>query len=200
MYDEIIVKQDLPLPNEIRHLKINWNDYVFQTKCLDSCLSTYIIENNLLSEKITERQYIEFSEKEKKQRKRKNVVFPIWKDVIETQSYPKLIEDFHGTITFYTSDELNDTEDFWVDFKAYFVYGKLDKIELVKFDTHPSRKHSLDDIKTLIVQTQTCPWNIFKRYASYAGWRLFWKCISASLSFVSEQCQSTRMFIIRYCL
>ena len=58
MYDEIYVKQDLPLPEEIKNL-FDWKNYRFQTKDLENYLGEYIInEYNELVEVITEREYI----------------------------------------------------------------------------------------------------------------------------------------------
>lgn len=200
MYDEITVRQELPIPEEIRHLNINWKEYTFQTKCLDNCLGEYIIEDNKLVEKIIERQYVEYTEVEKKQRKAQRLFFPIWKDVIETSSYPKPVDDFHGSITFYAIEELNDDEDFWLDFKAYFIYGKLDKIECVKFEKQSSSKTRLDDVTELMHKHQQCPWNTFKRTVNRWGWRFVWRRILAALLFVSNQCESARSFIIQHCL
>lgn len=199
MYDEIVVKQQLPLPDEIKHLDINWNEYVFQTKDLDNCLSEYIIEDNQLYEKHIERKYVEYTEEEKKQRKKQKQFYPVWKDVIEVSSEIKPIEDFHGTLVFYAFEKFSETEDFWLDFKAYFVYGKLDKIDLLEFKRQKSNSSS-ESIKDLIAQHQKCPWTKFKKYASYFGWRWCWRQIASSLHAVSSLCESARTFVIRYCL
>jgi len=84
MYDEIIVKKDLPLPEEISKLDIDWKNYIFQTKSLENCLIVYFIdEDGGLNEIEFEREYIDFTEEEKKLRKKKKQFFPIYKDVIE---------------------------------------------------------------------------------------------------------------------
>ena len=87
-------------------------------------------------EEIVEREYIYYTEEEKKQKRSK---WDLYKDVIEKNRYTKKVE-FHGKITFYNIFDLSDTEDIWLDFDAYFNYGKLDKIELVKVEKHESRK------------------------------------------------------------
>lgn len=200
MYDDITIKQNLPLPEELKTLNKNWSEYRFQTKDLDNCLLQYFIENDCLYEQVVEREYIEFTEEEKKQRKKKKEFLPIWKDVIETASYSKKIEDFHGTLFFYTYDEFDETEDYWVEFKAYFVYGKLDKIELHEFKKETSRKFSLKDWKEKLEKTNAHPWTIFKKYASYLGWRWFWKKVADSLYITGNLFQDARTFVFKYFL
>lgn len=198
MFDEIIVKQHLSIPDEIKHLDIDWSNHKFQTKDLDNCLSEYVIsEDGYLYEHIIEREYIPFTEAE---RKDKELVKPwdIWKDVIEKGSHNKKIEDFHGTIMFYAFEELDDQNDFWLDYKAYFVYGKLDKIELIEFKTQHSRKESLEEWKDKIAQEQKCPWFRFKKWASKFGWSWFWKRTLNWLTAASNVFQLAKNFIIRH--
>jgi hypothetical protein len=197
MYDEIYVKQDLPLPDEIKSLK-DWKNYTFQTKDLDNCLSEYIInEYSELVEVITEREYIPYTEKEKKELKPKP--WHIWKEVIEKEKTYRNT-NYHGTIKFYTFDSLNEDSNFWVDFQAYFVYGKLDKIELVEFNIDSESKKRNKEFFEEIKRRNKEPWNVFKRYMSYLGWSWVWRTLNKCLFKLSSLIEGIRTFIFKYML
>jgi hypothetical protein len=194
MFDNIKVKSPLPIPKEVSSLEINWSDYEFQTKDLDNCLLDFFIsEEGSLFEKVVEREYVPFSEEEKKNKKYKK--WNIWKEVIEKNSYNKKIEGFHGKINFYTYEVLNKENDFWLEFTAYFSYGKLDKIELSKFDITESNSKNNEKLKLEYEKKQRHPWNIFKKYANYIGWSFFWREIGKFLLFISKSFKNFSDFI-----
>jgi hypothetical protein len=196
MYDSIKVKQDLPLPKDIKLLKSNWKDYTFQTKDLDNCLCDYFIsEEGFLYEHVVEREYISYTKEERKVKGIKP--WDLWKEVIEKETYDKKIEDYHGKIRFYTYDDYNEESDYWVEFDAYFVYGKLDKIELVNFKKEKARFISNKKWKEEYEKHQKHPWNVFKKYASYVGWKWFWRKVSSTFYNLSRGCTSVQYFIIR---
>lgn len=195
MHDNIIVKQNLPLPEDLKNLNINWENYVFQTKNLDNCLLDYFIsEDGTLFEHIIEREFIPYSEEEKNKRNYKP--WNIWKEVKEKSSRNEKI-DYHGSINFYTYDEIDDDNNFWVEFKAYFVYGKLDKIELVEFKLDKERKAYNKKWEEEYKKRSKHPWNIFKHYASYLGWRYFWRRVLKLIQTFSKILDSINYFIIR---
>jgi hypothetical protein len=141
MFDNITVKKKLPLTKELKSLNINWKEHQFQTKDLENCLSDYFIsKEGYLFEKVVEREYIPYTEEERK----KQTGFSMWKEVIEKNQYNKKV-DFHGKITLYDTFELSEEEQIWVDFVAYFIYGKLDKIELLTTKKYKSNKFSFQD-------------------------------------------------------
>lgn len=198
MYDTISVKKELPLPQEISHLNIDWKNYDFQTKDLENCMTAYVIqEDGRLLEHIVEREYIPWTEEEKKAKKLKS--WNLWKDVIKkSERYEEV--PFHGTIAFYAYEKFNSELDFWLDFKAYFIYGKLDKIELVEFKKDKSISISNKEIDEKRIQEQKKPWNVFKHYASYAGWKWLWRNASRWCYALSRMFSSMQMFIIRHML
>lgn len=194
MFDSIQVKKDLEIPEEIKFLK-DWKNHDFQTKDLDNCLSDYIInEYNELVEVVVDRKYIPYTEEERKRLKIKP--WDLWKDVIEGETTYKII-DFHGTINFYTYESIDDDTDFWIDYKAYFIYGKLDKIELVEFKKDTQRKTNNKKFFEEIEKEKKSFCFLFKKYASYLGWRWFWKNVDKTLYKVSNILNSIRMFIIK---
>jgi len=193
MFDSIVVKQNLSLPEEIKDLK-DWKNYQFQTKDLDNCLLEYwISEEGELFEHVVEREYIPYTEEERKKLKGWN----LWKDVLEKGSRDEKI-DYHGTLTFYTYDEIDDNTNFWVEFKAYFVYGKLDKIEFVEFKLDKERKAINKKWEEESKKRARHPWNVFKHYASYLGWRWFWRKVSNLLYKLSNVISRLQMFVNRY--
>ena len=142
MFDYIKCKKELPLTEELKNLPIKWDELQFQTKDLDNCLLEYIIsENGELLEEVVEREYIHYTEEEKKQNRNK---WSFYKDVIEKNRYTKKVE-YHGKIVFYEIIDFSETEDIWLDFEAYFNYGDLDKLELVKVEKHESRKIRMNE-------------------------------------------------------
>ncbi len=144
MFSYIFCKKELPLNSDLKTLNIKWDEIEFQTKDLDNCLDKYIItEDGDLIEEIVEYEYTYYSEEEKKKKDHKP--WNIIKEQKIVNQYTKKI-DFHGKITFYEIFEFSDTEDIWVDFNAYFIYGKLDKLELLECKKYKSRKNDLNDL------------------------------------------------------
>jgi hypothetical protein len=200
MFDEIKVKRDLPIPEEVKGLDIDWKEVRFQTKDLENLMDQYLIDNNALYQRVVELEYIEFTEEEKKQNRKNKKWFPIYKDVIEKSSYHKKIEDFHGSINFYHYGELNDDEDFMVGFIAHFIYGNLDRIELLKFEKMESRKIYNQQWKLKMEEEARKPWSRFKHYANYLGWRSFWRTIDKIIFKIEKGFGTMRVLIIRHML
>ena len=130
MFDYIRCGATLPMPEESQGLNIAWNSELFQTKSLASAMSLYTItKDGELIEKIVEHEYVEYTKEELATVERKP--WNVYKQVIEKEPYYKTSE-YHGVINFYASVEYTEKEDLWVEFAAYFICGKLDKIELLK--------------------------------------------------------------------
>ena len=195
MFDEILVKQDLQIPDEIRDL-CDWKNHRFQTKDLDNALSLYYInEYNELVEERVEREYIPYTEEERK--KLKPSPWNPWKDVIEGETtYHNT--NYHGIVNFYTYEHLNDQEDFSLEYNAYFVYGKLDKIELVKFEKNESYLINNEKIRQRIEAEKKKLWNRFRVFMKPLGWRWFWRKVEQGIYKVERGLGTLRMFLIRY--
>ena len=190
MFSYIKCKRELPLTDELKGLTVKWEEAQFQTKDLDNCLETYIIsEDGELLEEIVEYEYTYYTEEEKKQKNHKpwNIV----KDQKIVKQETKKV-DFHGKITFYETLDFSDEESIWVDFDAYFVYGKLDKLELAKVEKYENRKVKMDEYwKTYESKQNSLSYKLRK----YSGWFWLWKKIEKS-------CYSMSRFFdtIRYCI
>jgi hypothetical protein len=192
MFSYIKCKRELPLTDELKNLSVKWDETQFQTKDLDNCLETYIIsEDGELLEEVIEYEYTYYTEEEKKQKDHKpwNIV----KDQKIVKQETKKV-DFHGKITFYETLDLNDEESIWVDFDAYFVYGKLDKLELAKVEKYKNRKREADEY-----------WNNYNnkknsfsyKIKKYFGWFWVWKKIEKICYSLSKFLDSIRYYIIR---
>ena len=137
MFDSIKCLYPLPLTHEyLKDFKIDWANTTFQTKNLDNSLSLYYIDKEgLLFEEVIEHEYVPYSEEEMKTIKPWNM----YKDVIEKNKYTKQI-NYHGIINFYDILDYSKEENLWVEFNAYFVYGKVDKIDLAEAKLHKLRE------------------------------------------------------------
>ena len=125
MFDDIVVHRKLPLPkklpDELRDVK--WKEVVFQTKCLDNCLTEYKIAVNgkLYAKKFDDERAV-FAYNSFFDRKRNDAEM-FWKNVTAPTS-----------INFYTNFQREEF-DYWVSFTAFFDRrSKLTEIKLDQFD------------------------------------------------------------------
>ena len=192
MFSYIKCKKELPLTDELKGLSVKWNELQYQTKDLDNCLETYIIsEDGELLEEVIEYEYTYYTEEEKKQKDHKpwNIV----KDQKIIKQKTKKV-DFHGKITFYETFDINDQESIWVDFDAYFIYGKLDKLELAKVEKYENRKIKMDEYwKTYESKQNSFSYKLKK----YSGWFWTWTKIGRGCYSLSRFFDTIRYFIIR---
>lgn len=193
MYDSIKCEKKLPLNKELRSLKIKWNKVEFQTKDLDNCLNNYVItKDGDLIEEVVEYEYTYYTEEEKKSKDFKP--WNIIKDQKILKQYTKKV-DYHGKITFYDILKFSDTEDIWVDFEAYFSYGKLDKISLLKAEKHESRSIRNDEFW----KEQEKIKNSFSyKLKKLTGWFWFWNKVSIVCYKISRLFSTIQYFIIKH--
>jgi len=178
MFDNVICKKELPLTEELLKLNIDWTDRDFQTKDLDCSLACYYInENDTLEEEVVERDYVLYTEEERKSENIKP--WNIYKNVIEKNRYMKPVSH-HGVINFYDSISINTEQDLWIEFKAYFIYGKLDKIELLNSEIKESHSNSYLQWQKKREQEEKRPLNRLRNILRYVGWRKFWNNIAKS--------------------
>jgi hypothetical protein len=114
MFDTIFVRSELPLTEELSKLDIKWNEVDYQTKSLENCMSTYEIT--------TDGDLVTFND-------------AWWDDNSVKRDSVKV--PCHGKILFYNYFEDVAGHDWFIDFNAFFSYGKLDKIELENVDKTP---------------------------------------------------------------
>ena len=135
MFDSLKVELPLPLnkKEQAKFSNINWNDVVFQTKDLECTLSTYTItKNGNLSSVIANGDWVRTmtKEEEKKAGKGGKFVFP-HKFVEKSRKTIKV--NHTGNIFFYDSILDKDGNEYWIEFSANFIKGKLqDNIKKVE--------------------------------------------------------------------
>ena len=111
MFDTLYVRCALPLTEELKKLDVKWNEISYQTKDLTDSLATYEIT--------AEGELIYFNDS-------------WWEEAAFKKDKSKI--SHHGKIVFYEYIENVDGYDWFIDFHAYFTYGKLDKITLGNID------------------------------------------------------------------
>jgi len=196
MFDYVKCKAKLPLNEELSNLPIDWNEVSFQTKDLENCLLDYTIsQSGELIENIKKYEYTYFSKEEIKEKKLKP-----WGFVKES----KLISDtsetvnFHGKITFGEILVFSEDEDIWVDFEAYFIYGKLDRIDLLKVEKYKSRKKAQEKFFEKIKKEERTLGSKTKKIFKKLGWNLIWRQISLLSYKISTIFSRIASFINRY--
>lgn len=186
MFDYIKVKVPLEFPDEIKKLKTS--EFIWQTKSLDNCLSEYIIgEDNCLKEVVVDGVWKKVPEK--------NRTSP-WNvaDFEETNRYEKII-DFHGILKFYCFEEYNNDYDFWLDYEAYFIYGKLDKIKLTEYKKQKSTRGYLDNyLKKKEMESK----KIKNKIKKIIGWNFIFRKISKFFYILSSYCSHIQYYILRH--
>jgi hypothetical protein len=198
MFDNIQCKYSLPLPEELQSLSTDWSTEMFQTKDLANLLGSYTIsEEGFLFEEIVEREYVPYTDAERAEIKPKP--WSVWKDVIVKNSYSKKIEH-HGEVTFYSSFASTDAEDCWLEFTAYFIYGKLDKISLVRNEKIMSQRLHNEKWNIKRKEEESKLWYRFKQQVKPYGWRLFWSKVSKLCAYVARMLNKLEYAILRHML
>jgi len=193
MFDNIKVKKDLPLTEELKNLPINWKEVTFQTKDLDNCLFDYFIteDGELVCEHV-ELEYVYYTEEERKQKGHRP--WDLVKETIEKSRHNEKV-NLHGKISFYSMETISETEEAWIDFEAYFIYGKLDKIELLKVEKHKSKKY---DTEKWVQEMQKRKNSFSHKLGKYTGWFWLWKQIGKTCVNTSHVLQDANRFIYNH--
>lgn len=117
MFDTIVVAEKLPFNQEMVDFGIDKKALDFQTKDLDNCLDLYFIQSGKLYIQKYKKSGLSDEDSEEK-----------------SDPYQEEV-NFHGEINFYTYEaDATDSYDFWIEYKATFTHGNLEKIDLLKFD------------------------------------------------------------------
>ena len=163
MFDEIVVHRKLPLPKklpaELRHVK--WKEVVFQTKCLENCLTNYKIAINgkLYAQKFDDEGSV-FAYNAFFDTKRKDTEM-FWKKVPTPAS-----------INFYTTFQ-EEKFDYWVSFTAFFDQSsKLTKITLDQLDTEDNSARK--EQKKRFDEEAAANQKLHKKFI-YKFYNIFWK-------------------------
>ena len=153
MFDYISVSDKLPFNQEMKDLGLDINNHVWQTKDLDNTLSTYDIQGNRLFEH--RYKVNKFITGDPKAGTYMDRMGHMERDELY---YEPIIH--HGEIYFY--DYVNDVQgkwDCWIEFKAIFTNGCLDRYELVNFEkTDNTERKKLEENWKQKIQYQNSRW------------------------------------------
>ena len=142
MFDTVEVHRKLPLKandevtsKDITALKknISWKDIEFQTKALDNCMEHFKIAVN--GKLYVQRQkYKEVDSKKHHSKKNKNLfnVLPL----LEPDGKPwfEPAPKIPTSLQFYTNVELRKGKEYWLEFEAIFLKGKLHEIRQIALE------------------------------------------------------------------
>ena len=163
MFDDIVVHRKLPLPkglpDELRDVK--WKEVVFQTKCLENCLTEYkIAVNGKLYAKKFEDERAVFAYNSFFDRKRNDAEM-FWKNVTAPTS-----------INFYTNFQREEL-DYWVSFTAFFDRrSKLTEIKLDQFDEEDNTERKKQQKR--FAEEAAASEKLHKKFI-YKIYNIFWK-------------------------
>lgn len=131
MFDYISVADKLPTNAEIDAAGLDLYKEPFQTKDLDNILATYYIQSGkLFVEKFKVTEWVDDPE-------------AFAGGYIDRKEPYQEDMDYHGKINFYHIFDKDDC-DHWVEYDAYFTYGKLEKFELVKYKAESNLERKQD--------------------------------------------------------
>jgi hypothetical protein len=153
MFDSIYWEKKLPLPTPVNKLKINWKKREFQTKDLECLLYKYKVSRS--GQLFILKQETEWVQDDSRFGGYLNVISEKW----QKSSYT-------GTVVFYTTicsnegqkhkggsmlhkftqDEIDNADgfDYFLDFSATFINGKVDNIKFVSIDAEPIREYLIN--------------------------------------------------------
>ncbi len=182
MYDDIVCKYPLPLPEDTKGYIPNR----FQTKDLDNALDHYEIrEDGTLWLRECEREYIDGDPKGKTWSEKIGIV----KETKVWWTPVKLTK----TINMYTYQHGEGQYDYWIDFVIVFIDGVLQKIELKKFDVtdNTERKESfrlhIEELKRR------------KEFESTLFYKLIGKPYNKTLRFLIRKTSNFATFVLSVC-
>ena len=183
MYDNIVCKYPLPLPEDTKGYILE----SFQTKDLDCGLDCYEIrDDGTLWLRECEREHIDgdpngktFSEK-----------FGIIKEIKHWWTHVKTTT----TIRMYDYNNYNDGPyDYWVEFEVIFIDGVIDKIKLIKFNVVDNTERK-EDSKRHIEELKKN-----KQFESTNLYKLVIKPYNKIILFVTRQLSKFATLLLSVC-
>ena len=180
MYDDIVCKYPLPLPEDTK----GFVPLRFQTEDFDNDLDCYEIrEDGTLWLRECEREYTEGNPNGKTFFEKFGMVkeTKVWWTHVKTTS----------TIRMYDYYNYSDGPyDYWVEFEIVFIDGVIDKIKLIKFDAMDNSKRK-EDFEHLIEKLKKN-----KEFESTNLYKLIIKPYNKIIRFICRSLYSTGSFLI----
>lgn len=139
MFDTLSISDTLPFTQEMKDLGLDKNDHSWQTKDLENCMELYFIQGGrMFLQKYRKTEWVSGN--------------PNAKSVMDrighlNQEEPYLEPIYHhGEIYFYDfKQDVQDKWDCWIEFKAVFTNGMVDRYQLVEFNKTDSAERKQKD-------------------------------------------------------
>lgn len=133
----MVIKQDLPLPEDLGELTdVDWQDLGWQTKDFHSAMNQYKLEDNELM--IEKYEYEDIPGEEQSD--------SLWCPISKISKRWWADEDHTGYINVY-DHFTREKNDYWVEFRLHFVDGTLIGAELEKFEVIDNTKRKISEAK-----------------------------------------------------
>ena len=175
MYDTVEVHRKLPLKanDEVTskdvaalNKKFSWRDVEFQTKSLDDCLEHYKIAVN--GKLYIKRQKYKETDTKKYRGKKSWTEIPF----LEPDGKPwfEPAPKIPTSLQFYTNVELRKDKEYWLEFEAIFLEGKLHEIkQIILEEIKPTELDfsGCTDIETQYNQDQKPLRKFFKKFIKW---------------------------------
>lgn len=139
MFDTVEVHRKLPLKANDKvsskdvaalNKKFSWKKMEFQTKSLDSCMEHFKIAVN--GKLYIQRQKYKEPDPRKYQGKKSWADFPCLE--VDGKAWFEPAPSIPTSLVFYTNVELRKEKEYWIEFEAIFLQGKLHEIKLISLE------------------------------------------------------------------
>ena len=181
MFDEIVCKYPLPLPEDTK----GFRPYGFQTKDLDNTLDRYEIrEDGTLWLRECEREYTDGNPNGKTWSEKIGIV----KETKVWWTHVKLTKK----INMYTYHQGENEYDYWVEFVVEFVDGIINKIELKKFDVTNNAERK-ENFRQHIEKLKER-----KEFESKLFYKLIGKPFNKTIWFIASTSNTVGSFLIEF--
>jgi hypothetical protein len=207
MFDSLHVYAELPLNKKEQKMfsNVNWRDIDFQTKDLDCTLSHYAItKNGILSFEKIDGELVRTMTKEEEKKARRGGKF-VWPHKFVEKSRKFVKQKFDGNVSFYDSILDTDGNEWWVEFSANFIKGKLQgkikKVEIRISETAKQIKKRNDEWEASIEAEKKKLHNRFRTFMNkitFNYWRFAWWGIGKGIRKINNTIDKLDLYINRY--
>jgi hypothetical protein len=207
MFDSLHVYTELPLNKKEQKMfsNVNWEDRDFQTKDLDCTLSHYAItKNGILSFEKIDGEWVRTMTKEEEKKARRGGKF-VWPHKFIEKSRKFVKQKFDGNVSFYDSVLDIAGNEWWVEFSANFINGKLQgkikKVEIRLSETAKQIKKRNDEWEARLEADKKKLHNSFRKFMNkitFNYWRFTWWSVGKAIRNFSNIISKFDIIINRY--
>ena len=200
MFDYINYEAELPLSKNAQKLfsHIDLNKEPFQTKDFDNTMSKYIVnKNGNLYIEIVKGEYVENP---------KPKGYKGWWSPLQFNEIKRYNKKFNhtGNVVFYNQVHDKKGNEYWLEFNATFIKGKVTEIKQFKFELSQTAEEIEENdrkFKEMLDEYTKSPYTKFKKFANkitFGGWDFFWRrIVFRGLYELQNGIGNFRMFLIK---